>query len=176
MVELLEIVKSDLDQEISDGGKSMNAPRQPDAKTRLFARVLGPYLVIATASALGRASQMKTLLRDFDSNSAWPWVTGAFVLLCGLVVVALHQNWRGAPAIIVTLLGWLTALKGLVLLALPEPYLGVGESAVDSNWWRVVMVITALAGVYLTYVGWAPARNAPTADAVKPSADLPRAA
>ena len=156
----------------------MTMSRRPEDRTRMFARVLGPYLVIVAVAALARASQMGTLLNDFGASSAWPWVTGAFVLLSGLVVVALHQNWRGAPAIIVTVMGWLATLKGLALLAFPQPYISFGEQAIDSGgwWWRVVMVITALAGLYLTFVGWAPARLGREGTTTNPTADLPHAA
>jgi hypothetical protein len=120
----------------------------------MFARVLGPFLVIVTATAVARASQMRTLLSDFDANSLWPWVTGAFVLLSGLVVIALHQYWRGTAAIVVSLLGWLTALKGLIVMAFPHTYISAAESAVDATvWWRTVFVVLALVGLYLTYVG-----------------------
>ena len=156
----------------------MNSTRMVDARTRMFSRVLGPYLVIVTITALARASQMPALLKDFGSNAAWPWVSGAFVLLSGLVIVALHQNWRGAAAIIVSLVGWMTVLKGLVLLAFPEPYLSAGAVAIDNGnwWWRVVMVISTLAGLYLTYVGWAPTRRTSTGTTADTTADLPRAA
>lgn len=155
----------------------MSPLQQSEARTRLFARVLGPYLVIVTATALARASHMRTLLHDFGSSSVWPWVTGAFVLLCGLVVIALHQYWRGTAAVIVSVVGSLTALKGLALLAFPEPYISAGESAVGrGNWWQAIMVITALAGVYLTYVGWVPAPSTPKSETRNSTPDLPRAA
>src|ERR1700758_3447254 len=99
-----------------DGGIAMSFRQQTDTKTRMFARVLGPFLVVVTVTAVGRSSQMRTLLSEFGANSVWPWVAGAFVLLSGLIVVALHQNWRGAPAIIVSILGWMTTLKGLCLV------------------------------------------------------------
>jgi len=156
----------------------MNSARQVDARTRMFSRVLGPYLVIVTISALTRGSQMSTLIHDFGSNSVWPWVSGAFVLLGGLVVVTMHQNWRGAPATIVSLVGWLTVLKGTALLTFPGRYLSAGEVVIDSGgwWWRVVMMISTLAGLYLTYVGWAPIRRKSTGTTATPTADLPRAA
>ena len=142
----------------------MSSSQQTEARTRMFARVLGPYLVMVTATALARASHMRAILHDFGSSPVWPSMTGAFVLLGGLVVIAMHQYWRGAPAIIVSLVGWSSALKGLALLAFPEPYISAGESAVDSGgWWRAVMVIVALFGLYLTYVGWVPARSTPAA-------------
>lgn len=71
-----------------------------------------------------RASDMRALTTDFGSNALWPWVTGAFVLASGLIIVALHQHWRGAPAVIVSLLGWLLALRGLLLLAFPAAFIG----------------------------------------------------
>jgi hypothetical protein len=150
---------------------------QTETRTRMFARVLGPYLVIATATAMARASQMRTLLAEFGSNSVWPWVMGALVLLSGLVVVALHQYWRGPAAVIVSALGWLTAVKGLFLLSFPQTYISFAESAVDAlSWWRAGFVLMALIGLYLTFVGWAPVSSHPTTQPQRSTPDLPRAA
>jgi hypothetical protein len=89
------------------------------------------------SQCMERALHMRTLLSEFAANSVWPWVTGAFVLLTGLVMIALHQYWRGAAEIIVPLLGWMTTLKGLFLLAFPQTYLSAASSAVDAvTWWR----------------------------------------
>jgi hypothetical protein len=142
----------------------------------MFSRVLGPYLIVVTATALVRASQMRTLLSEFGASSAWPWVTGAFVLLSGLIVIALHPYWRGAAAIIVSVLGWLTSLKGLFLMALPQTYLSAANSAVDTSGWRIGFAVVALVGLYLTYVGWAPAPSRTTAQQASSTPDLPRAA
>jgi len=155
----------------------MSSSQQPQARTRMFARVLGPFLVIVTVTAVARTSQMRTLLSEFGANSAWPWVTGVFVLLSGMVVVALHQYWRGAAAIIVSVLGWLTALKGVFLMAFPHTYISAANSMLDATaWWRTIFVIFAVIGLYLTYVGWAPARSRPTARTASSTPDLPRAA
>jgi len=141
------------------------SPSQPTlATTRMFARVIGPFVLVITGTAIVRASAMRTLLNDFQANSVWPWVTGAFVLLSGLVVIALHPYWRGAPAIIVSVFGWLTALKGFFLMALPQGYLSFAGTAVDTlMWWRLGFVAMAIAGLYLTFVGWMPSQSRPTA-------------
>ncbi|AKN17870.1 membrane protein [Mycobacterium haemophilum] len=155
----------------------MSSTPQSQARTYMFARVLGPYLVIVTATAMARTSQMRTLLADFGTTSVWPWVTGAFVLLSGLVVVALHQYWRGAAAVIVSVLGWLTTLKGLFLLAIPRTYISAANSALDvSVWWWTSFAVAALAGLYLTYVGWVTTPSRPTSQTATSTPDLPRAA
>ena len=135
----------------------MSISEQTSTATRMFARVIGPFLVIISATAVARAADMRSLLTDFRSNAMWPWVTGAFVLLFGMVVVGLHQCWRGAPAIVVSTLGWLTVLKGFFLMSLPRTYVSFAGTAVGvSTWWRVGFIFMALVGLYLTLVGWSP--------------------
>jgi hypothetical protein len=155
----------------------MNSSQQSQARTRMFARVLGPFLVILTTTTVARTSDMRALVSEFGANSVWPFVTGAFVLLSGLVVVALHQYWRGAAAVMVSVLGWLTALKGLFLMAFPRTYISVADSALDATtWWQASFVVFGLIGLYLTYVGWGPAPSRPTTQTTSSTADLPRAA
>jgi hypothetical protein len=155
----------------------MSASEQSQARTRMFARVLGPFLVIADVTVVARASDMRALLSQFTANSLWPWVTGAFVLLFGLVIIAGHQYWRGSAAIIVSLLGWLIALRGIFLLAFPKTFASVANSMIGAQaWWVAVCIALALVGLYLTYVGWAPAPSRPTSQAPSSAADLPSAA
>lgn len=143
----------------------------------MLARVMGPFVVIVTATAVARTSEMRALLSEFGANSMWPWVTGAFVLLSGLVVVALHPYWRGVAAVIVSVLGWLTALKGLFLMAFPRTYISIADSALDATiWWWTAFIVIGMIGLYLTYVGWASAPSRPTSQATRSAPDLPRAA
>jgi len=136
-----------------DGGPTMSAP-QSEA-TRLFARVLGPYFVIAMAVYVAQTPDLPTLLESLDANPMLPWVTGAFTLLTGLVIVALHQQWGSAAAIIVSITGWLTTLKGVVIMGFPGAYGAVADSMIDAGSLVAIqgLVVGGL-GVYLTYVGW----------------------
>ena len=150
----------------------MISAQQPEAATRAFARVLGPYLLVAMIAAGARASELRVLLADFGASPTWPWVSGAFVLLGGLVVIALHPYWRGAAAAIVSALGWLSAIKGLLLMTRPGFYLALAGVAVDGPVVRAWCVVLALAGLYLTYVGWAP-RKPGQAESEARSTDRP---
>lgn len=150
----------------------MNTSQQVHDRTRMFARVLGPFLVIVDLAAILRASEMRPLLSDISASSAWPWIGGSFILIAGLVVVALHQHWHGAAAIIVSVLGWLIVLRAVSLLAFPDTFMSLAHNMIDTTWWWIVAcAIAALIGVYLTYVGWAPQRHRPGAHAEKPSRD-----
>lgn len=154
----------------------MSTSEQSQAKTKMFARVVGPFVAVVTATAAVRASDLRPLVSEFAANPLWGWVAGAFTLLAGLVVVGLHQYWRSSAAIIVSAMGWLTTVKGLLLMAFPGALKSFADTAVDSNWLRALYVVFALLGLYLTYVGWAPAPRRPAPQTAAKTQDLPRAA
>lgn len=156
----------------------MNITPHIQSRTRLFARVLGPYLVIAALTMIGRTAYMRSMIDAFSADAVWPWVAGAFVLPMGLAVIVLHPYWRGPAAAIVSLLGWLSVVKGIALMAFPQAYLSMGHSALSAAaWWQAGSALVAVVGLYLTYVGWAPVRSHPdsyqSAGAVT---DMPHAA
>lgn len=135
----------------------MSSPHAVDRRTRLCARVLGPFLTIVPLAAAIRAPQMHSMLEDFAANPLWPWVVGAFVLLLGLVVVALHTSWANPPAVIVSAVGWLLVVRGVVLLAFPTAFMTAANAVIGANaLWRISYVLLALVGLYLSYVGWRP--------------------
>ena len=155
----------------------MNTSEQQQLRTRMFARVLGPFFVIVAATTVARASDMRTLLSDFEANAAWPWVTGAFLLLASLVIVALHQYWHGAAAITVSVAGWVLALRALFLMAFPHAFMAAADAAIRmSPLWVGVDSFIGLVGLYLTYVGWRPATTPATPQTDISAPDLPRAA
>jgi FtsH-binding integral membrane protein len=101
---------------------------------------------------------MRTLFAEFKANPMWPWLFGAILLILGLVIIAFHQYWRSPAAIIVSVVGWFLAIRGVLLLTVPQAYDAAGDAVYSSAtaliW--VVFVCLALSGVYLTYVGWKP--------------------
>jgi hypothetical protein len=155
----------------------MSSSDQPQMTTRAFARVLGPFVVIVCGAAAAHTSEMYSLTSDFAANPVWSWGTGPFVLLGGLVIVALHPYWRGLAAATVSTLGWLVVLRGLLMLNFPATFVSLARSVIDQgDLWRALCLIFAAVGGYLTYVGWKPSadRSATPVTAADPA--LPRAA
>lgn len=123
--------------------------------TRIFARVIGPYFVVVPVTAAVRASDMQKLLTDVEASPVWPWFGGAITVLCGLIVVALHPYWDNPPAVIVSALGWLMVLRGVLLLAFPAALMSAANAVIGTGAvWRVTYAILTLIGIYLTAVGW----------------------
>lgn len=156
----------------------MSTSNQSQNTTRMFARVIGPFLAVLAITAAVQGPELWTRISEAATDSLWAWVAGAFTLLAGLVVVALHPYWRGVAAFSVTALGWLTAVKGLLLVAFPATIMSSFPADIMGavNVWRAVYLAFALWGLYLTYVGWASTPNRSTPQETSATRDLPRAA
>ena len=143
----------------------MSTSEQAQVRTRMFARALGPFFTIVPTTVAVRGSYMRTLFTEFKANPMWPWLFGAILLIAGLVIIAFHQYWRSPAAIIVSLVGWFLAIRGVLLLTVPQAYNAAGDALYSSGAtaaiWAVFLCL-ASAGLYLTYVGWKPQPHAPT--------------
>jgi len=54
-----------------------------------------------------------------EKGAVGVFYTGLLHFMCGALVVAFHNVWRGIP-LVVTLLGWGWTLKGLLYLTYPK--------------------------------------------------------
>lgn len=133
----------------------MPATVESELRTRAFARVLGPFLVLVPGIIIVRAPDIGAILRSFFQNDAIVWFAGAFLLFCGLMIIAFHQYWSSAAAIMISLFGWFLALRGLVLLTAPQLIAHGADTALRLlPAVRAGFSILVLAGIWLSYVGW----------------------
>jgi hypothetical protein len=139
------------------------ATQEATRRTTAFARVIGPFLVAATVIIAIRLPDLDGLLHDLFSNAVLPWMLGAMMLVCGLVVISFHQYWYSLPAIVVSLFGWFVALRGLALMALPSAIESGAGATLSSPGLligaRVFFLLLTAVGGWLTVVGWVSRRT-----------------
>jgi hypothetical protein len=133
----------------------MSFAPESQARTRVFARVIGPFLAIYSAIIVDRAPEMPNFVSAFFANGALVWVAGCMLLFLGVLVIAQHQYWSSPPAVVISLIGWIVALRGLELLMAPGPIARLAEhmaGAVVAI--RIGCWILLLIGLWLSAVGW----------------------
>jgi len=132
----------------------MLATPESQARTRAFARVIGPWLIIVPGIIAVRAPYMATLAADFFKSDLFVWFAGALLLFAGLLIIAFHQFWSSLAAVLISLFGWILALRGVLLLAAPAVYERAGMTLIAPPVVRLLFGVLVLIGLYLTYVGW----------------------
>jgi hypothetical protein len=127
-------------------------------RTRAFARVIGPFVALATLIIAIRLPDLTGLLDDLFANAVLPWILGAMMLVGGLIIIAFHQYWHSPSAVLISLFGWFVALRGLTMMALPTAVeTGANETVTSPGLLlaaRIFFGLLTLMGLWLTYVGW----------------------
>ncbi len=89
-------------------------------ETRFLSRLIGVYCLLAALSMLVRRETMIDTVTALVTDGALLYFAGVVIVAAGLALVLAHNLWSGgALAVTVTVIAWLTLLKGLVILLLP---------------------------------------------------------
>ncbi len=83
-------------------------------------------------------------------------IVGMIALVAGLAMVLEHNVWSGgAQPVVVTLVGWVILISGVVLLFLsPEAVVSLFEIFRFEELFYIYAGITLALGLYLTYAGF----------------------
>lgn len=120
-----------------------------------LSKLLGLYLTITCGLfLLYPRKEVQALLEAFTQDTALIVFSGAMTLLLGLALVIGHPIWEWSFRGVITVLGWITVLKGVLRLGFPQVTRRLAASAVRQLWYTPLIVLFALIGVWLTYVGF----------------------
>ena len=88
--------------------------------SKYLSKVIGIYLIIVTLAMLINMHQFTVYVQDLVDNPALMFVTGFFTLILGLLMVVGHNIWQWHWRVIITILAWLTFLKGAIIILYPH--------------------------------------------------------
>jgi hypothetical protein len=123
--------------------------------TKTMARVLGPVMLVMGGAVALRAETMPTLVEGLVNDAPLLLITGAFVLVLGAVMIGAHNVWNSPAAIVVSLLGWITLVRGALVLLAPNVVATIAPFVVHvSPAILAIGLVLALLGLWLGFVGW----------------------
>lgn len=131
--------------------------------TFFLSRLFGlSYLLAALSMFLHKQTYVETVTALIH-NSPVMFVVGIITVIAGLAMVLAHNVWSGGGlAVVVTLIGWITLVKGLLFLLLP-PELDAEFFLSKLHYGQLYYfygAISVVLGVYLTYGGFKSASRA----------------
>jgi len=127
------------------------------SRTLFLSRLLGLYFLICGLAMIVHKQVFTDAIATASGNPVAMWYFSLIVALAGLAMVLVHNVWSKSPvAVIVTLLGWLTLLKGIAYLFLPAKWLaGCFQAVLNSAaYFYSATAFMLVLGAYLTYEGF----------------------
>lgn len=119
-----------------------------------FARFIGFYLVIVLVALLLNYSRFKDIaLKTSTPNRTF--ITGVCSLIFGLVVVLLHNVWEWDWRVLITLIGWLSLIKGVVRIYFTDwATKTITKFAENKVLMIAISIIFIIIGLILLYYGY----------------------
>ena len=84
-----------------------------------LAVLMGSAFVIVGITLFNK-SYFNAVITDLANSKGLLWVTGFITFVMGTVIVALYNVWSADWRVLVTFLGWLTVIKGAVIMLFPS--------------------------------------------------------
>jgi len=98
---------------------------------------MGPVmLVIGIGMAAGmfvEGESYSSLMKEFIGSRALIFITGVLALLAGLIVVNAHTLWVPDWRVLITALGWLAIVRGVMNLVFPALVQTMGDRLMASH-------------------------------------------
>lgn len=119
-----------------------------------LAKAFAIYFVIMGLIMLIRRKVFQEALTQLTNNRGSIFLIAIVTLILGIILVLFHpeftKDWRS----VITVLCWLTLLKGIVNLLIPEKMLLISQKLLANRvFYYIDGVIILALGVYLGYCG-----------------------
>lgn|SRR5262249_18983111 len=89
----------------------------PTSKT--IAALIGPTLAAIALGMLFNLGAFPALAEQVSREPALIFLSGVLLFVAGLTIVRVHNAWSGGWPVLVTILGWLARIGGLIRILLP---------------------------------------------------------
>ena len=122
-----------------------------------LAKVIGFYFVIIGAFYLFKKDYIKEVLKDWFAHPALSVVGGVMALILGLLIVISHNIWVFSWVVVITIIGYLSLIKGLWRLFFPETGVECSKKVTEGQAPIIIGVITILIGIWLLAMGYSAA-------------------
>ena len=120
-----------------------------------IAQIIGLLFSIDAVGLLINTATYRRMVEEFTESPALCYLGGILALFFGLFILNFNNTWTADWTVIITIIGWLSVVKGVLLIVFPKVYLNF------SNWMRMgdammryIGIIYLLLGLFLTFKGF----------------------
>ena len=118
-----------------------------------LAEIWGISIVVVCLALLIKEKHLKKLFSSIETEESF-FMWGLISFVIGISMVLANNVWVKNWQVIVTILGWLSLIKGLSLLFIPELVKKMTKKIESSQLLPFALVIGIFIGLAITYFGF----------------------
>jgi hypothetical protein len=121
-----------------------------------LAKLIGPVFITMGLGLLLNGAIFRALIGQFLQGYAFIYLSGLLALPVGIALILAHNVWTPDWRVIVTIVGWLAAIGGVIRIMLPQVVQTIGTAVFSHPEVPIVagFAVLVLGGV-LSYFGYA---------------------
>lgn len=122
--------------------------------TIFLAKLWSLYFVITGLAMLFNRKYYLTAAAEMLEHKGLSFFTSLFTLISGILLVLFHNVWVASWPVIITVLAWLTLIKGVLRLFLPVYFEKCMRAYEHNGFFYTVIAISILIGLWLGCYGF----------------------
>ncbi len=120
-----------------------------------IARLIGPALVVIGVGVLLNGANYAAMITEATHSPIIIYLSGLLSLLPGLAILNVYRTWTADWRVIVTILGWLLAIGGVIRIVLPQFAATLATTLYSASVMLTVFAVVVLVlGGYLSFEGY----------------------
>jgi hypothetical protein len=120
-----------------------------------IARLAGPFFIAAAVGMLLNRAIYAAMIAEFVHSYALIYIAGLLALVGGLAILNVHRAWTSDWRVIITVLGWLMVIGGVVRIVLPQLTAAIANAIYSGPTAMVILALITLAlGGFLSFQGY----------------------
>lgn len=119
-----------------------------------LAKLIGLYFLILSFLCMFRRRQVEASGKELVASKSALAVSAEISLLFGLIIAIDHSVWEYDWKGLITLLGYLMILRGVLRFGFPSFVKTWGHKMMTGKGFRLCLLLMLAIGIYLTYCGF----------------------
>ena len=120
-----------------------------------IARLTGPFLVVIGVGVLLNEANYAAMITEAAHSPTLIYLSGLLTLPLGLAILNVYRAWTADWRVIVTILGWLLAIGGVIRIVLPQFTATLATTLYSTSAGLMVFAVVVLVlGGYLSFEGY----------------------
>ena len=114
------------------------------------------YLAVGIGILINR-DFYKKLFEDFSENAFALYFGGIAALVIGYLILAFHNTWTKDLSVIITIVGWLALIKGILILIQPKIIVALSKAIMKKeSFLKIEAIVVIILGLAFSFLGFCP--------------------
>jgi uncharacterized protein YjeT (DUF2065 family) len=120
-------------------------------------QVFSLYYIAVGIGILVNPQFYKKIFEDFIERTPILYFGGVMALGVGYLLVAFHNTWTKDLSVIITIVGWLALVKGVLIFLCPNLMIAVTKAMIGKERnLRIQAIVVIILGLVFSFLGFCP--------------------